>query len=230
MDPFTSTDTKRIAGPWLWQYHLGFLIEGHFPPKDYSATFQCYLNEDELEYKEDAWATITIGAAEYTKMKRCLLSLQHVGLDVRGGLKRLYQIYQRCTDYDWSGSSSRNAFPTAPIIVIDPQEAAKYFRFGVHLNKVSASLSNYHTKNPLDQATKIYSMIEEWVQSHSQQRTLCEEDLDARISATTDKNLIWEYKREKFGLATVKKYRAIMIQKAVEENVRLPLWCIRLSW
>jgi hypothetical protein len=230
MDPFTPTDTKRIAGPWLWKYHLGFLIEGHFPPKDYSDMFQCYLNEDELEYKEDAWAKITIGDAEYTKIKRCLLSLQHVGLDVRGGLKGLYQVYRGYINHTWPCFSSCTAFPTPSIIVIDPQEAAKYFRIGVHLNNVGVSLSNYHAGDSLDQAMKIYSMIKELVHGHSRKNMPTEAELDANISATRDEDLIWEYKRDKFRLTTVKKYRTIMIQKAIEENVSLLLWCIVLSW
>jgi hypothetical protein len=72
-------------------------------------------------------------------------------------------------------------------------------------------------------------MIKELVQGHSEQYIPTEAELDASISATTHENLVWEYKRVKFRLATVKKYRDIMIQKAVEENVSLPLWYIRIS-
>ena len=233
MDPFTSTDTKRIAGPWLWKYHLGSLIERYSPPKDYLGMLKCYINKDELEYKKDDWA-IFVNDMEYTVMKRRLLSLQHVGLDFQGGLERLYYVSRECTPCALSVSSpssnSQKVFPTTSIIVIDSQEAAKYFRFGVHLNKVWASLSNYPAEDSLDQAMKIYSTIKELVQGHSREKMPTEAELDASISAATiEENSVWEYKRDKFRLATVKKCRDIMIQKAVEENVSLLLWCIRLS-
>jgi hypothetical protein len=227
VDPLVSTDRERVAGPWLWKYHLSSLIEDRSEPKDYFETSQYYIDEDKLEYEEGKWARRSFSATAYTVLKRRLLSLHHVGLDFRGGLEGLYEVYPEDRSSSWY--YSLEPFPTASILVIDPQAAKKYFQIGVHLNQVSASLSNYPARDLLDQATKIYSMIKELVEGHSEQNMPTEAELDASISATTHENLVWEYKREKFRLATVKKYRDIMIQKAVEENVSLPLWCIRLS-
>lgn len=221
VDPLVSTDTERVAGPWLWKYHLSSLIEDRSEPEDYFERSQYYIDEDKLEYEERNWAKRPFSATAYTVLKRRLLSLQHVGLDFRGGLEGLYEVYQEDRSSSWY--YSLEPFPTSSILVIDPQAAKKYFQIGVHLNQVSASLSNYPARDLLDQVTKIYSMIKELVQGHSQQKMPTDAELDASISATTLENLVWEYKREKFRLATVKKYRDIMIQKAVEENVRLSL-------
>ena len=220
MDPLVSTDTERVDGPWLWKYHLSSLLESRSRPKDYLETLRYYVEEDRLEYEENDWAILNFSAAEYTEMKRRLLSLQHVGLDFWGGLEGLYKSYRGPR---WSGwYYFPEPFPTASMIVIDPQAAKKYFQIGVHLNQVSASLSNYHGGDPLDLATKIYSKIQELVQGNSQQKMSTEAELDESISATKDENLIWGYKREKFRLATLKKYRDIVIQRAVAENVSLP--------
>jgi hypothetical protein len=107
VDPLVSTERERVAGPWLWKYHLSSLIEDRSAPKDYFETSQYYIDEDKLEYEEGKWARRSFSATAYTVPKRRLLSLQHVGLDFWGGLEGLYEVYPEDRSSSWYNHASK---------------------------------------------------------------------------------------------------------------------------
>lgn len=145
-----------------------------------------------------------INASVYFRRKMWLGSLQHVGLDVRGGLGRFSKLMDE--HYD-----KGTLLPTTSIIVVDAEKASKYFDIGM---QVSATPSYPQT---LQEAAERYAQIAKLVED-ANGTTPTVKELDKKIEEATDANVIWELKREKFRVQIKEKYKEMLLDMAVEER------------
>lgn len=144
---------------------------------------------------------------QFERYKGCLISLNRVGLDVRGGLERLANL-------KLDAEANKKGFPTTAIVILDAQEAQKYIKLGVNI--ASDVLFQGDAKN-LEEASERYSRISKLVDGKDGPSATIKE-LDEKIQSTTDADLLWEYKREKFRLQTKQKYKEALLKMALEEG------------
>ena len=147
----------------------------------------------------------------YHHYNRCLLSLQHIGLDNKGGAKRLAQIKEEC-------NATKELFPTAAIKVVDAAKASKYVNLGLHL---TSDVSFAAPPGTLAQAADNYQKVARLVNAEGGERETTSIDaLNQKIASTENEILIWEYEREKFRLQTEQTYKRALIDMALREKAR----------
>ncbi|PVI01496.1 hypothetical protein DM02DRAFT_654377 [Periconia macrospinosa] len=202
------------------EFHL-YLLDDYGTKSGTYLEMSRYLTED-LSYRVHARAAYrnskinlqkTSTVAQYVRVAGIVDALYAIGLEINGGIERLLSIME---DYD----EGDIGFPLISFIVRDAEKASQYIDIGVHLG---SDIKLNSESQSLDKATKnharLLDLVNVWGDSGKEWNTL-EEDIAQGTIRGEAAHVIWEYKRDRFRVKTVKRFRKILIKRAVKETIR----------
>ncbi|KAH7113311.1 hypothetical protein B0J11DRAFT_595616 [Dendryphion nanum] len=195
------------------KFFLGILsgqIRKNWFGKNYEARSDKNEHKQEWEEfcKEHHVDMTRLPLRHYIYSKAGLKSLNLIGIDVHGGLKRLCDMLQS------KGSATNHN--SSWVIIKDPEMASKYINIGLPL---SSALPDY--PESLEKACHLYSKISTLVVPER------DNDLDIKILLHGNSNKAWELAREKFRLKIKDHYRQMILDIAHEERLYGHLFDIR---
>jgi hypothetical protein len=138
--------------------------------------------------------------------------LQHIGLDIRGGVLRLENIMYGCV-------CKKTMFPTTSILVIDAAIAEQWLDLGYHIEDPKLLQQGPQT---LGEAAKLYAKCDELIPDLTANATgpkVTEAMIADQLGSGKFSDLLWDFEREKFRLHVRRKLRDAMINKAIGERV-----------
>ena len=151
--------------------------------------------------------------SQFLFREKTIEALQHVSLDIRGGILQLHRLRKSIVNEKAVGAGC----PTHALIVTNSEKARKYINIGVEVNATTLMHQNPTT---LEEAVNNYSLILSLTSPNNESPRTAKE-IDKDISETTDTDEIWELKREKFILDVRDRYREVMMDMVMEEKVWL---------
>jgi hypothetical protein len=163
------------------------------PPE--SEGYKQFCSENKLKKSE-------ITFLQYAWYRDCYEALTENGLDIRGGLSRLYAV-------ELNAARNGTGFPTSSMIVTDAEKAAVFVKLGI---KLDSSIPQVPEK--FAEAAALYGNISALVGDDD---TI--EQVEERIRETKDEQELWALRREKFRLEIDERYMDILID--IGEEVRL---------
>ena len=175
---------------------------------------ESYANKEEVDKRQNSViGAHTMTRTQFLHREKTIEALQHIGLDFRGGLVRLHSLRKNIVYAKLPCAGC----PTQALTVTNPEKARRYINIGVEVNATTLMHQNPTT---LEEAVNAYSLILSLTSPNNESLRRVKE-IDKDISETTDMELIWELKREKFILDVRDRYREVVTDMVMEEKVCL---------
>ncbi|KAF1919434.1 hypothetical protein BDU57DRAFT_536425 [Ampelomyces quisqualis] len=140
----------------------------------------------------------------------CLETLQHIGLDVQGGVAMLNTAIE-------ASQGSKQALSMVRIIVENSEKARQYLNIGVQIGK---DIPEH--PSTLEEAADAYAKVSSLINDN---RTAMY--LERKIAACTSESNLWAWKRLLFRINTKERYRQILLDLAQEQRLDEQLMNLR---
>ncbi|KAF2868090.1 hypothetical protein BDV95DRAFT_580235 [Massariosphaeria phaeospora] len=149
----------------------------------------------------------------YYYRKRTLEALQHIGLNIHGGMQKIHGLREVIR------KTRKRGFSMSSVVVVDAEKARKYVDLGVRLD---ATTLLHDEATSLEQAVRNYAVILELMAPGDDNNGISDGDHETTVKkpgGETHDDFMWEQGCETFRRATKLRYRQVIEDVVLEEKV-----------